>query len=63
MAGRIVLGIILLLLGLFLLREWLPDFLSLLKGSIPILLVFIGFVLIWIETEEMSMSKAQKKRH
>ena len=73
MAGKVVLGIVLFLAGLWLLIPgislygynsgvWFQDFLTLLKGSIPIFLVFIGFILVWIEIEEMKTSKPSKKK-
>ena len=73
MCGKIILGIALFLIGLWLLipglnlgnyssGAWLGDFISLLKGSIPAIFVFIGFVLLWIEREEMKMSKPSRKK-
>ena len=73
MAGKVVLGVILFLAGLWLLipgvslygynsGTWLGEFVSLLKGFIPLFLAFIGFILIWIESEEMKMSKPTKRK-
>ena len=70
---KAIFGLVLLLAGLWLLipgfvvsgytsGAWLQDFLVLLRGLIPPFLVFLGFILVWIEAEDMKMSKPRKRK-
>ena len=73
MAGKMVLGIILLLVGLWLLipgitlsgymsGAWLSEFIALIKGIIPPILIFLGFILVWIESEELKVAKPSRRK-
>jgi hypothetical protein len=73
MAIKLLMGLILLLIGLWLLIPgivisgyssglWLTDFVSLIKGLIPPILLFIGFILAWIDWEEINAAKPTRKR-
>jgi len=46
-------GIVALVLGLLLLREWWQSFLHILQGSIPLLLIFGGGLATYLGVEEM----------
>lgn len=71
-AGKIVIGIILLLVGLGLFANsfahfapvgtfWWNNFLIVLSGIIPIFLVIIGLFLIWLEADELKVQKELKR--
>ena len=73
MATKLLIGIVLLLSGLWLLipgltisgynsGSWLSDFVVLIKGLIPPFLLFIGFVLAWMDWEEIKMAKPSRKK-
>ena len=65
---KVLLGIILVIVGLWLLiygyngTGWLSDFVSVVKGILPVFLVFIGAILVWIESEELKVEKPRRKR-
>jgi cadmium resistance protein CadD (predicted permease) len=59
-------GIILILIGLFLFSietpvPWLTNFLVVLTGAIPILLILVGLFVVWLEIDEMKTQKELKK--
>jgi len=73
--GKFILGIILVIIGLWLLiptswcvgyEQWClglwQELWFVIKGVVPILLVFFGAILVWIESEELKMSKPRKRR-
>ena len=66
---KVLLGIILVIIGLWLLipmswggRGWWPQLMTLLLGVIPIGLIFIGAILVWIESEELKVERPKRKR-
>ena len=66
---KVLLGIILVIIGLWLLipmswggRGWWPQLLTVLLGIIPIGLIFIGAILVWIESEELKVERPKRKR-
>ena len=54
---KMIVGIVLLLIGLYTLAVNISDFIILLKGFIPPTLIVLGVIFIWIETEEMKIEK------
>lgn len=67
--GKIVIGIILVIIGIWLLlplewggAAWWQWLLIVLMGLIPVLLIFIGAILVWIESEELKIEKPSKRR-
>lgn len=63
-AGKVILGIVLLLVGLYLLlpASWMGLGLwevlwVIILGTVPIMLVLLGLMLIWIEAEELKTVK------
>lgn len=62
LAMKILLGgIIVLVIGLVGLAAWWADFLLVMKGSIPIVLVLGGALAIYLGAEDLKSSAAQKK--
>lgn len=66
---KIILGLVLVIIGLWLLipvtwggREWWPQFVSVIIGVLPIFLIFIGAILVWIESEELKIERPKRKR-
>lgn len=62
--GKIISGLILILAGLALYAmpalqvvNWLDNFIILVTGSIPILLIIIGLFVVWLEADELKVSK------
>ncbi len=62
--GKMIAGLILILVGLALFAmpslqvvDWLGNFIILLTGTIPILLIIIGLFVIWLEADELKVSK------
>ncbi|MBN2102134.1 MAG: hypothetical protein JW716_04655 [Candidatus Aenigmarchaeota archaeon] len=62
--GKMIAGLILILVGLGLyampqlqIVDWLGNFIILVTGSIPILLILIGLFVIWLEADELKVSK------
>ena len=67
--GKIILGLILVIVGLWALLplSWngLGFYIQLwevVKGVIPVFLIFIGAILVWIEWEELKIEKPAKRR-
>ncbi|MBI4020384.1 MAG: hypothetical protein HY367_03560 [Candidatus Aenigmarchaeota archaeon] len=71
-AGKVLIGLILLVIGLGLFvnsvipepwavgrlgRFWLDNFLVVLTGIIPIFLIVVGLFIIWLEIDEMKTEK------
>ncbi|MBI4017956.1 MAG: hypothetical protein HY366_03355 [Candidatus Aenigmarchaeota archaeon] len=52
-ATKLLLGLFLIGFGGFLLRTWQNDFLIMLRGVVPALLIVLGVLVVWIEREEM----------
>lgn len=66
--GKMIAGLILILVGLGLyampqlqIVDWLGNFIILVTGSIPILLILIGLFVIWLEADELKVSKDFEK--
>jgi len=67
--GKILIGIILVIIGLWAiipvswngLGLW-EELWTVIKGVIPAFLVFIGAILVWIESEELKISKPKRRR-
>lgn len=71
-AAKIIIGLILLVIGLGLFANgvipgfniawlqtfWLTNFIIVLTGAIPILLILLGLFVVWLEVDEL---KAQKE--
>jgi len=47
-AGKIILGILIVLAGLFLIWAFWPDFLAVLKGIIGVVLILVGLIVVAI---------------
>jgi len=67
--GKVILGIILVIIGLWLLvpetwggRGWWPQLVTLIIGVVPIGLIFIGAILVWIESEELKIERPKRRR-
>ena len=67
--GKILIGIVLVVIGLWAivpiswsgLGLW-EELYTVVKGILPAFLVFIGAVLVWIESEELKVSKPKRRR-
>jgi len=67
--GKILIGIILVIVGLWAiipvywsgLGLW-NELWTVIKGVVPAFLVFVGAILVWIESEELKISKPKRKR-
>jgi len=67
--GKIILGIILVIIGVWAiipvswsgLGLW-KELWEVIKGIVPIFLVFIGAILVWIEAEELKIERPTKKK-
>ena len=67
--GKILVGIVLVVIGLWAIAPvswsglglW-EELWTVVKGVLPAFIVFIGAVLVWIESEELKMSKPKKRR-
>ena len=61
--GKIIGGLILILVGLALFAlepfgvSWLTNFIILVTGTIPILLILIGLFIVWLEADELKVEK------
>ena len=66
--GKILLGIILIIIGLWTILPdpygmgWYTYLGIVVLGILPAILVFVGIILVWIESEEMKISKPRRKR-
>ena len=66
---KIIIGLVILAVGLALLLDLVPGlqlgalsaFVTVLKGTIPVLLVLAGLFIIWLELDELKTQKAIKK--
>jgi len=66
--GKMIAGLILILVGLALyalpalqIVDWLGNFIILVTGSIPILVIIIGLFVIWLEADELKVSREFKE--
>ena len=67
--GKILVGIVLVIIGIWAIAPvswgglglW-EELWTVLKGILPAFIVFIGAVLVWIESEELKISKPKRKR-
>jgi hypothetical protein len=66
---KIIIGIILVIVGLWLLipvdwsgRGWWPQLVTVIIGVLPIFLIFIGAILVWIESEELKIERPKRRR-
>ena len=67
--GKILFGLVLIFIGLWAILPvscnglglW-NELWTVLKGIVPVVLVFIGIILVWIESEEMKMTKPRRRR-
>ena len=67
--GKILVGIILVIIGLWAiipyrwggLGLW-EELWTVVKGIIPAVIIFIGAILVWIESEELKVSRPRRKR-
>jgi hypothetical protein len=67
--GKIILGLILVIVGLWAVMplSWngmglYVQLWEVVKGVVPIFLVFIGAILVWIEWEELKIEKPSKRK-
>jgi len=67
--GKIILGLILVIIGIWSLipLDWnglglYVQLWEVIKGIVPAFLVFIGAILVWIEWEELKIEKPARKR-
>ncbi|MBN2203162.1 MAG: hypothetical protein JW700_03180 [Candidatus Aenigmarchaeota archaeon] len=67
--GKILIGLIFVIIGVWAIMPiswnglglW-GAFWTVIKGVVPIFLVFIGVILVWIEAEEMKITKPKRSR-
>jgi hypothetical protein len=67
--GKIILGLILVIIGLWAIMPLSWNGLGLyvqlwevIKGIVPIFLIFIGAILVWIEWEELKIEKPPRRK-
>jgi len=67
--GKIILGLILVIVGLWAIMPLGWNGLGLyvqlwevIKGIVPIFLIFIGAILVWIECEELKIEKPSRRK-
>ena len=67
--GKIIIGIALILVGIWALLPstfyglgMLEDLIIVVYGVVPGFLIFIGLILVWIEAEEMKVRKPRRKK-
>ncbi|MFH0928882.1 MAG: hypothetical protein V1818_00835 [Candidatus Aenigmatarchaeota archaeon] len=66
--GKILIGLIFVIIGIWAVmpEPWgyglIDHLIRLLAGIVPLLLIFIGLILVWIEAEELKIAKPKKKR-
>ena len=71
-AGKVLIGLILIAMGLGLFLDeirpildlkinWLSNFIIVLTGVIPILLILIGLFVVWLEVDELKVQKELRK--
>ena len=68
---KVMFGIILVIIGLWLILPvslcqwcvgWWYELLTVIKGVLPAFLIFIGAILVWIESEEIKIARPKRKR-
>ena len=67
--GKIIFGLVLILIGLWAIlpASWSGlglwnELWTVIKGVVPVILVFVGIILVWIEAEEMKITKPKRRR-
>jgi hypothetical protein len=67
--GKIILGLIIVIVGLWVIMplSWgglglYVQLWEVIKGIVPIFLIFIGAILVWIEWEEIKIEKPHRKK-
>ena len=67
--GKVLVGIILVIVGIWAIMPVMWNGLGLwselwtvIKGIVPIFLIFIGGILVWIEAEELKLSKPKRRK-
>ena len=67
--GKIILGLILVIVGLWAIipLSWsglglYVQLWEVVKGIVPVFLIFIGAILVWIEWEELKIEKPPKRK-
>ena len=70
-AVKLVLGLVILVIGLFLFADslwlhvtqvaWWTHFVNLVEGVVPIFLVLIGLFVLWLEMDELKTNKEFEK--
>jgi hypothetical protein len=67
--AKIMLGLILAIVGLWALipLSWggagfYVQFIEVFKGVVPVLIIFIGAILVWVEWEELRLEKPKRKK-
>jgi len=67
--GKIILGIILVIVGIWAIipLDWsglglYVQLWEVIKGVVPAFIIFIGAILVWIEWEELKIEKPSKKK-
>jgi len=68
---KVIVGIILVIIGLWMIVpvSWCSwclglwqEFWTVVKGVVPVFLIFIGAILVWIESEELKMERPRRRR-
>ena len=69
--GKVLVGIILVIVGIWALVPynwfgfglgWGSQLIVVVMGLLPVFLIFIGGILVWIEAEEMKLAKPKRRR-
>jgi len=70
-AGKIILGLVLIVVGLGLFADevspwllgypWITAFVTVLAGVIPVLLVLVGLFIVWLEMDELKAQRGLKE--
>lgn len=67
--GKVLVGIVFVIIGLWSIAPlswnglglW-DELWTVVKGIVPVFLIFIGGILVWIEAEEMKLAKPKRRR-
>ncbi len=68
---KVIVGLILVIIGLWMILpvSWCSwclglwhEFWTVVLGVVPVFLIFIGAVLVWIESEELKMERPKRRR-
>ncbi len=71
-AVKLLVGVVFILLGAWLIApswvlskpaywDWFHPFASVIKGTLPALLIFVGILVVWIESEEMKAPNLEEE--